>query len=344
MSKRTFRTGIIGCGGISQVHMNALMGMDGVEIVAVCDIREERAQAAAQKTGARRVYTDWHELLRDPEVEVVHLCTPHYLHAPMTVEALSLGKHVLTEKPMATTLEDARAMIAAAERPGAPTLGVIFQNRYNDAVQRARSILASGDAGAFLGARADVSWRREVPYYHDSGWRGTRQMEGAGSLINQSIHTLDLMSYLGGPIARVRGSVFTGLLEGQIEVEDNCAAVALFEGGQRAVIHTTNNNVCDAPVELELYCEKYSLRLVGLKLYRVEKGLFTLLEDGAAPSLDAKAYWGSGHGVQIADYYRALDAGEHYWLDGRQAFPALSLVRSIIESSEKGAWIELPRA
>ena len=344
MSKRTFRTGIVGCGGISQVHMNALMGMDCVEIVAVCDIREERAQAAAQKTGARRVYTDWHELLRDPEVEVVHLCTPHYLHAPMTVEALSLGKHVLTEKPMATTLEDARAMIAAAEQPGAPTLGVIFQNRYNDAVQRARSILASGDAGAFLGARADVSWRREVPYYHDSGWRGTRQMEGAGSLINQSIHTLDLMSYLGGPIARVRGSVFTGLLEGQIEVEDNCAAVALYEGGQRAVIHTTNNNVCDAPVELELYGEKYNLRLVGLKLYRVEKGLFTLLEDGAAPSLDAKAYWGSGHGVQIADYYRALQAGEHYWLDGRQAFPALALVRSIIESSEKGAWIELPRA
>ena len=332
MSNRKFRTGVIGCGGISQVHMNALMGMDNVQIVAVCDVRGERAQAAAKKTGASRVYTDWHELLRDPEVEVVHLCTPHYLHAPMTIEALAAGKHVLTEKPMATTLE------------GAPTLGVIFQNRYNDAVKKARAILESGDAGAFLGARADVSWRREVPYYHDSGWRGTKKMEGAGTLINQSIHTLDLMSYLGGPIEKVRGAVFTGLLEGQIEVEDNCAAVALYAGGQRAVIHTTNNNVCDAPVELELYCEKYSLRLVGLKLYRVENGLFTLLEDGAAPSLDSKAYWGSGHGVQITDFYRALEAGEHFWLDGRQAFPALSLVRSIIESSDKGAWVELPKA
>lgn len=169
-------------------------------------------------------------------------------------------------------------------------------------------------------------------------------MEGAGSLINQAIHTLDLLSYLGGPIQRVRGSVFTGLLENQIEVEDNCAAIALYEGGQHAVIHTSNNNVCDAPVELELYCERYNLRLVGLKLYRVENGLFTLLEDGAAPSLDAKAYWGSGHGVQISDFYRALEAGEHYWLDGRQAFPALSLVRSIIASSEQGAWIELPKA
>ena len=344
MSNRKFRTGVIGCGGISQVHMNALMGMDNVQIVAVCDIREDRAQTAAKKTGAPRVYTDWHELLRDPEVEVVHLCTPHYLHAPMTVEALAAGKHVLTEKPMATTLEDARAMIAASEQPGAPTLGVIFQNRYNDAVKKARAILESGDAGAFLGARADVSWRREAPYYHDSGWRGTKKMEGAGSLINQSIHTLDLMSYLGGPIEKVRGSVFTGLLEGQIEVEDNCAAVALYAGGQRAVIHTTNNNVCDAPVELELYCEKYNLRLVGLKLYRVENGLFTLLEDGAAPSLDSKAYWGSGHGVQITDFYRALEADKHFWLDGRQAFPALSLVRSIIESSGKGAWVELPRA
>ena len=85
MSNRKFRTGVIGCGGISQVHMNALMGMDNVQIVAVCDVRGERAQAAAKKTGASRVYTDWHELLRDPEVEVVHLCTPHYLHAPMTI-------------------------------------------------------------------------------------------------------------------------------------------------------------------------------------------------------------------------------------------------------------------
>jgi len=189
-----------------------------------------------------------------------------------------------------------------------------------------------------------VSWRREAPYYLDSGWRGVIATEGAGSLINQSIHTLDLMSYLGGPIEKVRGEIFTGLLEGQIEVEDNVAAVALYQGGQRAVIHTTNNNVCDAPVELELYCEKYALRLVGLKLYRVENGLFTLLEDGAAPSLDSKAYWGSGHGVQIADYYKALDAGEHYWLDGRQAFPALSLVKSIVASSQQKKWIDLPKA
>ena len=339
-----FRVGIIGCGGIAQVHMKALMAMDNVEIAAVCDIRRDRLDAAAEKTGARP-FSDWHELLREGGVSVVHLCTPHYLHAPMAIEALGLGLNVLTEKPMATTVSDAWAMIAASEKEGAGTLGVIFQNRYNSAVVKAREIIASGEAGAFLGARAQVTWRREAPYYHESGWRGSKATEGAGTLINQSIHTLDLLSYIGGPIDKVRGTVFTGLLEGEIEVEDNACAVALYEGGQRAVIHCTNNFVCDAPVELTLMCEQFGLRLVGASLYKVEGEHMTLLQSGDAPVSQAdKAYWGSGHAAEIADYYRALSAHKPFWLSGREGFPALALVRGILESAETGRWVRLARA
>jgi len=343
MENKKFRVAVIGCGGISRVHIAALMDMECVEIKAVCDIREERAAAAAEKTGAK-AYTDWHEVIALEDIDVVHVCLPHYLHAPVTIAALKAGKNVLSEKPMATSIEDARAMIAASEEKGAGTMGIIFQNRYNPAVLHAKSIMESGEMGAFLGASASVCWHREVPYYHDSGWRGTKAMEGAGSLINQSIHTLDLLSYLGGPIDRVRGSVFTGLLEGQIEVEDNAMAVAVYEGGQNAVIHTTNNHVTDAPVEIDLVMEKGTLKLFGPKLYAVENGELTLLDAGDNKTTVGKGYWGTGHSTQIEDYYRCLAEGKHFWIDGRSALPALSLVLNIVRSSEEGRWITLDRA
>lgn len=343
MKDGKLQVAILGCGGISAVHIAALMNMEDVQIAAVCDVRPERAQAAAEKTGATP-YTDWHETVSLPDVDAVHICAPHYLHAPMAIEALRNGKNVLTEKPMATTVEDARRMIAASEQEGSGTLGVIFQNRYNPAVQKARSIMASGELGAFLGARAEVCWVRERPYYHDSGWRGGKLTEGAGTLINQSIHTLDLLSYLGGPIKRVRGSVFTGLLENDIEVEDNAMAVALYRGGQRAVIHVTNNYVVDAPVEVDLQFEKGALRLFGPKLYKIEAGELTLLEKGDNKKTVGKAYWGTGHAAQIEDYYRSVRKGEKFWLDGREGLSALALVRAIVKSSEERRWVHLETA
>ena len=343
MEQRKFRAAIIGCGGISQVHIAALQGMKNVEIAAVCDIREDRLKAAVEKTGAKG-YADWHEVVALKDIDVVHICLPHYLHAPVTIEALNQGRNVITEKPMASTIEDARAMIAASEKEGAPMLGVIFQNRYNSSVQRAKEIIESGEMGAFLGAAASVCWRREGAYYSESGWRGVKATEGAGSLINQSIHTLDLLSFLGGPIEKVRGSVFTGLNEGQIEVEDNAMAVALYAGGQRALIHTSNNNVADDAIEVNIHLEKGVLKMFGPKLYLVENGELKLIDSGDDKAIVGKTVWGNGHVSQLEDYYGCLDQGKHFWIDGRSAFPALSLVLSIIRSSEEGKWVELYKA
>ncbi len=343
MEQRKFRAAIIGCGGISQVHIAALQDMSQVEIAAVCDIRAERLQKAVEKTGAKG-YADWHEVVALEDIDVIHVCLPHYLHAPVTIEALGLGRNVITEKPMASTIEDARAMIAASEKEGAGMLGVIFQNRYISSVQAAKRIIDSGELGAFTGVSASVCWRREGAYYSESGWRGVKATEGAGSLINQSIHTLDLLSYLGGPIARVRGAVFTGLNEGAIEVEDNAMAVALYEGGQRALIHTSNNNVADDPVEVNIHLEKGALKLYGPKLYRIEGGELTLVDAGDNRTVVGKSVWGIGHSAQLEDYYACLAEGRRFWIDGRSAFPALSLVLSIVRSSEEGRWVELDKA
>ena len=340
MAEQIFGVGVVGCGGISGVHIPVLMNLPGVEIRAVCDIRPERAQAAAKKTGAE-IAPDFDALIARADIDAVHILTPHYLHAPMAIAALRAGKHVLTEKPMATTLADARAMIAADDAPGTGRLGVIFQNRYNPATQTLKALIASGAPGKFLGARASVCWHREAPYYTESGWRGAWATEGGGVLINQAIHTLDLLSYLGGPIARVRGHISTDLLEGVIEVEDNCHAVFEYAGGQKGVIQLTNSYVCDAPILLEMTFERAVYQLYGAKLYEATGDELRLLERGEAPALAEKSYWGASHRLQIADFYDSLRDGRPIAVDGRGGYPALNLVKAIQQSSATGDWVEL---
>ncbi|MBQ6715192.1 MAG: Gfo/Idh/MocA family oxidoreductase, partial [Clostridia bacterium] len=148
------RVGIIGLGGISRVHIANLLKMENAKIVAVCDINEDRLSAAVEKTGAEG-YADWHELVKRNDIDIVHILTPHYLHAPMSIEALKAGKHVLTEKPMATTLDDAKKMIETAESAKG-TLNVIFQNRYNASSVAIRNMIENGELGSFICARASV--------------------------------------------------------------------------------------------------------------------------------------------------------------------------------------------
>lgn len=338
---KKFRVGLIGCGGISGAHIPVLMAMDNVEIVAVADIRPEWAQAAAEKTGAR-IAPSWQDLITYDDVDVVHVLTPHYLHAPMAIAALQAGKHVLTEKPMASNLEDARALIRASQVNGAPNLGVIFQNRYNPASVELKHIADSGDFGSIIGMRASVTWHREAPYYTESGWRGAWSTEGGGVLINQAIHTLDLLSHIGGAITRVKGSVTTDRLRDAIEVEDNAHAVFDFANGARGTIHVSNNYAIDAAVFIECAFENAIFQIIGDKLFRVIGGVPTLqLSGGISATVAEKAYWGAGHPAQIQHYYQCLEAGERFPIDGVSAYPALELVKAIYTSSDSGEWVSL---
>lgn len=338
---KKFRVGLIGCGGISGAHIPVLTAMENVEITAVADIRPERAQAAAEKTGAR-IMPSWQDLIVSPDVDVVHVLTPHYLHASMAIAALKAGKHVLTEKPMASTLEDAKAMIEVSEAENSPVLGVIFQNRYNPANVELMKIAHGGEYGKLLGIRASVNWHREAPYYTESGWRGAWSTEGGGSLINQSIHTLDLMIQLGGPIARVKGSVTTDRLADAIEVEDNCHAVLDFASGARGLIHTTNNYAYDAPVFVECAFENAVWQMIGDKLFHVVDGVPQLhMAGGIDATVAGKAYWGAGHPAQIRHYYECLEKGEKFPIGGRSAYPALELVKGIYTSSAGNCWVDM---
>ncbi|MGI6238382.1 MAG: Gfo/Idh/MocA family protein [Christensenellales bacterium] len=334
-----FKVGIVGCGGISSVHIPALMETEGVTIAAVCDTDPARARAAAEATGAV-VERDFDAMIARADIDAVHLLTPHHLHAPMAIAALAAGKHVLTEKPMATTLSDARAMIAAA-RTSAGRLGVIFQNRYNPATIELKRLILSGAGGAFLGARVIVNWRRDAAYYTQSGWRGFYATEGGGVLINQAIHTLDLAGYIPGrAVARVRGHISTDILSDVIEVESACHAVAEYEGGGRLIIHATNDYAFDAPVILEMACENRRWQIIGDELYDATDGMRLLL-GGEEPSVSGKAYWGANHAIQIRDFYDCIVTGRAFLLDGAAGYPALNLVKAIHLSAQTGDWVAL---
>ena len=295
-----FRVAIIGCGGIAQVHAAVLNKLPETELIACADIRFERAQAMAEKYGCR-AYESMDALLDAETPDAVHLCTPHYLHAPMAKAAADRGIAVFSEKPPVISREQWSLLEDAAARV---PFGVCFQNRYNPNVEEAKRLIREGVYGALLGGRAFVTWKREIPYYRDSGWRGAWATEGGGVLINQSIHTLDLLVQLLGKAERAETHMANHHLKGAIEVEDTVEAYLIL-GGHPVLFYATTAYTTDAPVLIELHLEKAVLRLES-------DALEIRTKDGAerktfeVEAALGKGYWGTGHPACIADFYASI--------------------------------------
>lgn len=328
------RTALIGCGSISKVHLDALSHMDNVELVSVADVKEDRAKARAGQYGCAYT-TDWTEYVYRDDIDVVHICTPHYLHAPMAIALLDSGKRVLTEKPMASEVADAEEMIRHSDG----RLAVVFQNRYNEASQFIRQSIADGRYGKLLSMRAAVNWHRTPEYYTESGWRGFYKTEGGGVLINQAIHTLDLMLYFAGKPASVRGHVSTDLLYDTIEVEDTASGLIKFESGLLANFYCTTTFGTDRPVEIELVFERATLKTDAETLHVTQNGGTELICSSAASG--AKAYWGTTHEVLLRDFYKAVEEKRPFWIDGESALPVLKLLKGVYESSRTGKEVQL---
>ncbi len=246
---KNFRSAIVGCGGIAQVHARALSEMENVRLAAYADTKPERAQALASQYGGQ-AYASLEALLDQESIDVLHICTPHFLHLPMAQAAASRGIAVFTEKPPVisrTQWQDFQAL------PG--PVGVCFQNRFNSSVAYAQKRLEEGALGPVLGARAFVTWRREAPYYTESGWRGALDTEGGGALINQAIHTLDLMVRFLGPARSAQAVQANFHLPGVIQVEDTLAAYIRFAEAT-GVFYATTAHAVDAPILLELACQQ----------------------------------------------------------------------------------------
>jgi predicted dehydrogenase len=225
---RTVRTALIGCGKVGQLHAAILRDLPESDFVAVCDSGRGRAEAFAERYGTR-AYPDLDALLRHAGAQAVFVCTPHPRHAEPVIRAAEAGVHALVEKPLAASLADCDAMLAASRKAGT-RLGVISQRRLYEPVRRMKAAIDAGKIGRpVLGVFSMFSWRDQA-YYQSDPWRGKWATEGGGVLVNQSPHHLDLLQWFMGDIEEVSG-YWANLNHPYIEVEDTALAMIRFKNG-----------------------------------------------------------------------------------------------------------------
>ena len=305
---------LIGCGNISRVHLAALDAMEDVTVAAVADCIPERAETAAKAHGCR-AYCDYIEMLDTERPDVVHICTPHHLHVDMACEALERGANVLCEKPCAITKESLERLRAAQTKSGR-VCGVCFQNRYNAGALLAKKLLEEKTCGRLLAAAAHVLWCRGADYYSD-GWHGKKAKEGGGVLVNQAVHTVDLLRFLvGADMASCTAHIANDHLQGVIEVEDTALVRMRYENGITAQLDATVAFPCNAKVLIDLICENATLRLEGAELYRIgPDGTAEKLTEQVQNATVGKDYWGGGHPALFHDFYACVRAGRPFAID-----------------------------
>ena len=320
---RQFGVGVIGCGAISGNHFHGVRQAENAALRGVCDIDEEKLQKTMREQGVSGC-TDYRELIARPDIDAVHICVPHFLHAPMAIAALKAGKHVLCEKPMGMTLKEAQAMEQAALDAG-KTLTVCFQNRFNGASLRMKGIVDSGAWGRMLGGSAFVCWDRAGAYYTGCPWRGAWATEGGSALINQAIHTLDLMRWLAGGLLLKDATMTAKRLKDVIETEDTCDMLLEDKQGGRYLFYCSNCGTGNMPVQMHLTLEKGEMHMNGsLLTLQGPDGVKT--EDYSSENVVGKDYWGSSHTLLIQDFYQSLAQDKPPFVTAQSALETMRLV------------------
>ena len=327
------RAAIVGCGDVSVIHREAIEAIDGIELTAVCDTDPARLADAAAAAGVPG-FTSVGALLDAGLADVVHVTTPHDQHVAPTLQALAAGVHVLQEKPIAAHLADAQRLVDAAPTASAK-VGICFQNRYNVSSQRLRRLLDSGELGAVRGAYSAVVWTRSADYYRAKPWRGSAERSGGGLLINQAIHTLDLLQWFLGDVDEVVGHVSTDKFADVIDVEDTAHLLLAHAGGVTTSFYATLTAPRDRPVEIELDCENAYVTLRdGLTVAWTDGRPSEHWSERAVPSA-GRAYWGVSHEILIRDFYARLDDPAPFWISPAEAMKSLRILKRAYEVSSR---------
>jgi predicted dehydrogenase len=335
------RIGIVGAGNISQTHARAARSIPGLEVAAVHGIDRGRAERLAAEYGAE-AYDDYQRFLEHP-LDLVIIGSPSGCHAGQGIAAARRGLHVLVEKPLDVTTERADALIAASASAGV-LLGVIFQDRLQPAIAEMKRMVAGGELGAPVMISGRVKWHRPPEYYAQSRWRGTGALDGGGALMNQGIHTVDLIQWLFGPVARVSGT--TARRAHAIEVEDTAAAVLTFASGAIGTIEAATSVFPGYPRRLEVTGTEGTIVLEHDRLERVD-----LRSGSRAPVADAGDRNASASSPVVADetahrrvledFIRAVQTGGRPMCDGREGRKSVELVQAVYESARTGAPVYL---
>lgn len=324
------KVAVVGCGDVSAVHFEAISQLPDAQLVAICDVDNARLKAASDTRGVPG-YLDYKELFDAHTIDVVHIATPHNQHADVTIEALKRGINVITEKPLASTLEQGKAIVEAAAASSARS-GVCFQNRYNGPVVALKERLESGDYGRILGASGTVLWHRDAQYYNNRPWRGSWEGSGGGLLMNQAIHTLDLLQWLVGPVTEIQGNASNRSLADVIEVEDTAEIRLGHSNGAHSIFFATVANSSNEPITVSINTENAQFFLRG--------DLFITHSDGRQEVISApksqtggRDYWGSSHKLLIADFYSHLEQPGSFWIDPAEAMKTLQIIKTVYSQS-----------
>jgi len=330
--------GLIGGGNISETHARAARGLPGVEIAAIYGTNAEKVARLSREHGGKP-YSDFDQFLDHRPMDLVAVGSPSAMHATQGIAAARRGLHVLTEKPIDITTERADALISEADKAGIK-LGVFFQDRCKPDILRVKKAVYEGVLGRPILADARVKWYRPPDYYAKSRWRGTRALDGGGALINQAVHTVDLMLWLFGDVESVQASSKTALHP--IEVEDTLVALLEFANGALGVLQAATSVYPGYPRRLELTGTEGTLiveqdRLLAADLRNPTE---VLLRGGNADlnrSADSPIVSDArGHEAVLEDFLESIESNTKPRCDGHEGRRSLALMEAIYEACRTG--------
>lgn len=331
------KAAIIGMGTIAPIHLASIQNNPQITLVGVCDIDEKKREEAPEGIP---FFTDYREMISKTSPDVVHVCLPHYLHFSVSKEAALMGVHVFCEKPMAMNQKEGREFAEFEAAHPEIHMGICLQNRFNESVETLKDIIESGKYGSLVGIRGTVPWYRTKEYYEEQPWRGRWDTAGGGCMINQSVHTLDLLYYLGGEIKEVK-AMTAQLLDYGIEVEDTVAARLIYANQAPGLFLATIANYKNENVQISIQLEGGEFMISDNTLYRILKDgtREKLREDSKMPG--TKFYYGASHGKLIGLFYDALEKNNQNYLHVRDSLMSIRLIDAIQESGRTGNTVKI---
>lgn len=343
MKAKSIGIGIIGYGSITPFHIHSLLELDDCRLIAIQSSNEEKRQMIREKYEIITLKT-YKELIKLDDIDLIIICTPSGFHLEPALEALRAGKHVVVEKPLEINTARCNQMIRASKKSGV-SLSCIFQNRFSENFLKIKNAIDSGKLGKLLLGNAYIKWKRDQAYYDMSPWRGTLKGDGGAVLINQGIHTIDLLIQLMGQVNSVSGSVRT--LTHAIEGEDVATANLEFQNGALGTIEASTSLFHAFPEKIEIHGEKGSIILEGGEITH-----WNTREDGNLDLGINKSNTGSGandpmaidynlHKNQLSTIIKAIKLGKKPPVNAQDALRAVQIIEAIYKSSDTDKKIKI---
>lgn len=331
-----FNVAVIGCGRISIRHLSSLQELKGmVKLVAVCDNKKEKADICASEYKVKSYY-DYKVLIDNEELDAVHICLPHYLHTAVAEYAMEKGVAVLCEKPMSIDYNSAKHAVELSKKNNVQ-YGIVFQCRYNNSAQLVKKALGSGQLGKIISVRSILTWSRPDSYYLKSDWKGTWDKEGGGVVIDQAIHSIDLVNWLvDSEVDTIQCSMYNRGHK-SVKVEDTAEGLITYKNGVKYAFYAMNNYAINEPIEIKMVCEKGQVTFGYNDAYILynDGKLEEAHQEDAKLGKDGKEYWGYQHIRQIEQFYKALSGKEKLDISGEEALKTHKLIMDIYKKAGK---------